>query len=140
MTYDPKAPRPELRGPRPESWKSGPDPVEHAKYRAYIQMKNQAQWRGETWDISFEQYKYLWGERWHQRGRERGCWCMTRLDPEQPWTPDNVHVLEREIHARAQSQAARAGYRSPAQQRWRQQRGLPDEKRKPGRRKKDEDV
>ena len=102
-------------------------------------MKNQAQWRGEAWTISFEEYKQLWGEHWHNRGREKGCYCMTRRDPTEPWTPANAQVITREQHARTQSARSHAGFRSEAQTRWRIKNGLPlDRKRKPGRRPKDE--
>lgn len=35
--YDPRAPRPHACGPRPHVWVTGPDPVEHKKYRHWIQ-------------------------------------------------------------------------------------------------------
>ena len=125
MTFDPRAPRPQSRGPRPQVWVSGPDPEEHAKYRAWIQMKNQAQWRGEAWTISFEEYKQLWGEHWHNRGREKGCYCMTRQDWSLPWTVANTHIVTRQEHAKMQGDAVARGWRSVAQKKYRQRKGLP---------------
>lgn len=112
-------PRPESRGPRPQVWRSGPDPVEHKKYQVFIQQKNQAQWREEGWTISFEEWKDLWhaSGQWLNRGRERGCWCMSRRDWSLPWTPDNVAVITREQHARLQGDARAAGWLSLAQKR-----------------------
>ena len=86
------------------------------KYYVFLQQRNQALFRGEGWTIDFDTWLEIWGEQWHLRGRERGSMCMTRLDWERPWTADNVHIITREAHARAQAQARAAGWRSQAQQ------------------------
>lgn len=124
--YDPKAPRPKMRGARPGAWVSGPDPVEHKKYRVFIQQRNQAQWRSEGWTISFAEWKRMWAEsgQWANRGREKGCYCMTRLDWSLPWTVDNTRIVTREEHAKLQGQAVAAGWRSIAQKRYRIKKGL----------------
>ena len=82
MVYDRQAPRPHMRGPRPNAWKSGPDPEEHKRYRVFIQQRNQAQWREEGWTISFEAWKDLWNQsgQWANRGRER-CLLYTSPSP-----------------------------------------------------------
>ena len=116
-------PRPNARGPRPHVWVTGPDPVEHAKYRVFIQQKNQANYRKEPWTVSFEEWKAIWGELWHQRGRERGCYCMTRADHTEGWTKENIRVVSRDEHARDQARLASAGYRSPAREAYRQKTG-----------------
>jgi hypothetical protein len=134
-TWNPRAPRPQSCGPRPQAWKSGPDPEEHKKYRVFIQQKNQAQWREEPWQITFEEWKQLWDEsgQWHNRGRERSCYCMTRRDVMEPWTKHNAVVISREEHSRKQSALTHAGYRSIAQIKRRARLGLPEQKRKTGR-------
>jgi hypothetical protein len=101
----------------------------------FIQQKNQAQWREEGWDITFEQWKQLWDQsgQWDNRGRQRTCYCMTRIDHLVPWTPDNVEIVTREIHSRQQSALAHSGYRSPAQLKRRARLGLPLERQKTGR-------
>jgi len=86
------------RSPRPQCWVSGPDPETHRKYRAWIQQKNQAQWRGESWYLSFEEWQLKWQEHWHQRGRRRSDYCMVRTDPEGDWSWPNVEVIERSEH------------------------------------------
>jgi hypothetical protein len=58
---------------------------------------------------------------------------MTRRDVHEPWTADNVIIITREEHSRKQSALTHAGYRSIAQQKRRRRLGLPDEKRKTGR-------
>jgi hypothetical protein len=132
--YNPRAPRPERRGPRPHQWVTGPDPVEHKKYRTWIQQRNQAQWRGEGWTISFEAWKLLWdvSGQWENRGRARDCYCMTRRDHLSPWSIDNVQIITREAHSRQQSALAHSGYRSPAQLRRRIRLGKPVAKQKTG--------
>ncbi len=134
-TYNPRAPRPQMRGPRPDKWVTGPDPVEHRKYRTFIQQKNQAQWRGEGWSISFDEWKLLWdiSGQWENRGRARSCYCMTRRDHLMPWSIDNVVIITREQHSRQQSALSHSGYRSPAQLRRRARLGLPLERQKTGR-------
>ena len=114
-------------GPRPEMWVTGTDPVEHKKYRVYIQQKNQAQWRQEGWDISFEAWKHLWDKSgvWESRGRERGDYCMTRRDWSTPWTLNNVQIITRQEHAKLQGDAVALGWRSIAQKRNRARLGLP---------------
>jgi hypothetical protein len=127
MVYDPRAPRPHCRGPRPKTWVSGPDPAEHQRYRVFMQQRNQAQWREEGWTISFETWKRMWADsgQWLNRGRERGCYCMTRLDWSLPWTADNTVIVTREHHAKLQGDAVALGWRSLAQKRKRNQLGLP---------------
>lgn len=122
-------PRPHCQGPRPHVWVSGPDPVVHQKYRHWIQQKNQAQFRDEGWTIPFELWVEMWGDLWYNRGRQRGDYCMTRIDRELPWTPDNVHVITREAHARTQARLAAAGYRSPARQKYRDSIGQVEDKK-----------
>ena len=112
------------KGIRPHTWKSGPDPLEHRKHRIWIQQKNQAQWREEGWSISFEEWKELWSELWHLRGRERGDYCMSRIDWSLPWTIDNVDIIPRSIHAKRQQAAKVMGWRSIAQKRYLSQKEL----------------
>jgi hypothetical protein len=112
-------PRPHTRGPRPQVWKSGTDPVRHEQFRVWGQQKNQAQWREEGWQIPFEAWCALWDAsgQWLNRGRERGCYCMSRLDWSLPWTVNNVAIITREAHAKMQGDARAAGWCSIAQRR-----------------------
>lgn len=116
MKYDPRAPRPHARRPRPHLWLTGPDPVRHKMYLTWLQQRNQALFRQEGWSIDFEAWAELWQERWHQRGRRRGDYCMTRVDWELPWTLDNVAIVTRSEHARAQGAARKAGWVSASHQ------------------------
>jgi hypothetical protein len=117
-------PRPNARGPRPGVWKTGTDPQRHEQFRVWGQQKNQAQWRDEGWDLSFDAWCDLWEQsgQWLNRGRERGCYCMSRLDWSLPWTRNNVAIITREAHARMQGNARAAGWCSIAQKRARARR------------------
>lgn len=109
--------RPQARGQRPHIWLVGPDPVLRGKYLVWLQQRNQAQWRDEVWTLSFPDWVDKWGDLYDQRGRERGCYCMTRIDREQPWTRENTHVISRHDHAQIQNQRMREGVRSDARER-----------------------
>jgi hypothetical protein len=87
---------------RPNAWITGPDPETHIKYRAFIQQRNQANFRNEDWQLTFDQWCDIWGDRYAQRGRRRGQLCLTRCDYELPWTVDNVEIMERRDHNRRQ--------------------------------------
>jgi hypothetical protein len=82
----------------PHRWVSGPDPLKHKQYLTWLQQRNQAQFRGESWDLSFETWLDMWGELWEQRGRGRDQYCMTREDPDGAWDKDNTIVILRKEH------------------------------------------
>ena len=89
-------------GPRPHTWITGPDELTHAQYRAFIQCRAQANYRGEGWELEFDQYQAAWGYNWGQRGRASEHMCMTRTDHQLPWSEDNVQIITREQHANNQ--------------------------------------
>lgn len=95
-------PRPASKGPRPHVWKVGPDPELHYMYVQWLQHRNQAQWRGEEYHLTFENYQELWRERWHQRGRTKNTYCLTRRDYDLPWDMSNAEVVLRAEHNRRQ--------------------------------------
>jgi hypothetical protein len=100
----------------PHVWKIGPDPELHRRYEIWLQQRNQAQWRGETWQIPFDTWLALWQHLWHLRGRRRGCVCMSRIDWDGAWEISNVEIVPREVHTRQQREHRAAGWVSPARQ------------------------
>lgn len=89
------------KGPRPQTWKTGPDPVRHAQYQVWLQKRNQAGWRGEGWLLSFEDFVAIWADQWSRQGRWRDCLQMMRKNYDRPWSRDNVIIVDRaEFHRR----------------------------------------
>lgn len=84
--------------PRPHMWRVGDDPELHKRYLIWLQQKNQAQWRGETWELSFESWLDKWKDHWHLRGRKITDYCMTRHDVEGPWDDVNSIIMTRREH------------------------------------------
>lgn len=93
------------RGTRPHTWVTGPDPLRHAQYQAFLRSRAQAWFRGETWAIEFQPWLDLWAPHWDKRGRHRGSYHMTRLDDTQPWQQGNVQVVDRQAWRKKQAQA-----------------------------------
>lgn len=91
-------------GPRPLLWTTGPDPIRHQRYIAFGRAKCQAEWRGEGWLLTFEQYEEIWGDRWHLRGRTKDTLCLSRIDYDLPWSQDNVEIITRRQHNQRQAQ------------------------------------
>ena len=88
-------------GPRPHCWKvQGAE--NHEQYCAWLQMKAQAQYRKETFELTFSDFQLLWQGRWQQKGRGSGQYCLTRQDPTGAWNLDNVLCMPRVEHLRRQ--------------------------------------
>lgn len=98
------------RAPRPYIWKIGPDEDRHRMYQPWLVSRAQANFRGESFELTFEEYYQLWKNDWDNRGRQPDNMCMTRIDKEGAWSIDNVHVITRKEHLIEQGRA-RKGYR-----------------------------
>jgi hypothetical protein len=86
----------------PNTWLSGPDPIDHKLFNDCQRARAQAWYRGEDWFISEHEYIQLWreGDRYQRKGRTTNSLCMIRLDIEAAWTLDNVTIAERHQHFR----------------------------------------
>lgn len=82
----------------PNRWASGPDPVLHEKYKVWGQQRNQAMYRGEGWDLPFQTWVDIWGDKYEFKGKTSDCMCMTRINLSLPWTKDNVKIITRKEH------------------------------------------
>jgi hypothetical protein len=89
---------------RPHVWITGPDPLLHTQYLAWLQQRNQAQWRKEGWHIPFNEWLEMWKLQWHNRGRRPENVCMVRTDYDLPWTRDNVEIIPRTEHSKRHNQ------------------------------------
>ena len=83
-------------GPRPDLWAVGPDPLRHAKHIAWARSRAQAHFRGETWNLTFEEYEQFWGDQWHRRSRQRGGLMLMRKDWHEPWSVANCFLGDRD--------------------------------------------
>lgn len=101
-------------GPRPHTWVTGPDKEHHDKYIAWQRARAQAVYRGEDWQITFQDWVELWGKQWHRRGRGADCLMLMKRRWAEPWTKRNAHLVDRPtFHARqAKIKAERKDLRS----------------------------
>jgi hypothetical protein len=88
------------RPSRPHDWKSGPDPVAHAQYYAWLKHRSQAWYRKEGHDLTFEQWQTIWNtdNNWIRRGNHSSGVVLTRYDREQSWNVDNCYIKNRKEH------------------------------------------
>ncbi len=89
------------QGPRPHVWKVQGE-IPHKQYCAFLQMRAQANFRGESFRLTFEDFQNLWQEHWHLKGRGSEAYCLTREDPEGAWEMANVNCIPRIEHLRRQ--------------------------------------
>jgi hypothetical protein len=94
------------KGIRPHSWKSGPDIVDNKLYIECQRRRAQAKFRGEQWLITESEYIELWrkDDLYQRKGRSVNDLCMTLVDPDLPWTLDNIEIITRSVHYRRTNQ------------------------------------
>lgn len=93
----------------PDDWCTGPDPIRHDKYYAWLKHKAQANFRGEEHNITWEEWESIWtDELWAKRGRLATDLCLGRLDHLGEWSIHNVHVVPRSEHLKRQKEFLRA--------------------------------
>jgi hypothetical protein len=85
---------------RPHLWISGPDPVAHAQYNAWLKHKSQAAYRGEPHRLEFSDWQYFWNQddNWLNRGRKNSDLVLTRRDHSAAWSRENCHIMSRGEH------------------------------------------
>lgn len=86
------------KGPAPWLWRTGPDPVRHQQYIAWQRARAQCRFRGEAWNLTFEDWVEFWGDDWERRGRLPGQVRMTRIDWDQPWQLANMAKMDQQEH------------------------------------------
>jgi hypothetical protein len=82
--------------PRPKAWKFQ-DEFDHQRHRAWHRARAQANFRGEEWQLSIEDWFLFWPtvKAWSERGRSRDDYVLTRIDPEKAWTFENCQRISR---------------------------------------------
>lgn len=88
-------------GPRPHCWKVQGE-IPHKQHLAWLQMRAQANYRGEIFALTFEEFQRLWLGNWDNKGRSNSSYCLTREDPDGAWIIGNVSCVPRIEHLRRQ--------------------------------------
>ena len=72
------------------------DPQLHVRYNPFLKSRSQAWYRGEDWDLTFEDYCSLWTwDHWQLRGKGSTDLAMTRRDYSQGWNLENCEIVTR---------------------------------------------
>ena len=80
-----------------ESYTGKGDPVNMVIRRWYKLSQSQAQFRGDSWSVTWEHFRNLWlaQGRYRLRGQARDSLCFTRSDLSHAWTDANTTVAPR---------------------------------------------
>jgi hypothetical protein len=78
--------------------------IPHQQFECWHKMRAQANFRGDVFLLSFEQFQLKWAGFWDRRGRGRDDYCLTREDTEGPWDWSNTVCVPRLVHLRRQAQ------------------------------------
>jgi hypothetical protein len=89
------------KGPRPHVWKVQGE-VPHRQYMCFLQMRAQANYRDEPFELTFEDFQEVWNGKWELKGRGSTDYCLTRDDPTGAWVRGNVVCLPRIEHLKRQ--------------------------------------
>ena len=84
---------------RPHTWHHQ-DPLKHQMHMPYLRSKAQARFRGEAWELTFDDYYELWRDHWEFRGRGLDDLIMSRQHENLAWSRDNCHIVTRRDHLR----------------------------------------
>lgn len=78
------------------------NPIDHSLRRQFVQSRAQSQFRGETWQLSWEDFYYLWtrDQNYLLRGRGPNRLALCRRDPQGPWSLANCAIETRSEHLR----------------------------------------
>lgn len=94
LKYIPKTDRPWS----PEKTRFGRDAISRDQHIAWQRHRCQARFRGESYELSFDEWQELWRGQWHLRGRGSTDLCLTRIDFDGEWAIHNVVVCSRKRH------------------------------------------
>ena len=85
-----------------------PDRELQRKRNIFHRQRAQAKYRGEVWNIDFEQWWGLWEPYWDLRGRRPSDYCIRQLDNDFGWEMHNLEICERSTFFREQPKRNRA--------------------------------
>jgi hypothetical protein len=72
----------------------------HRLRRAFIVARCQANYRNEGWELTWDDWQYLWltKDRYLRKGRGADDLGLSRLDYSSSWCMDNVQIETRKDH------------------------------------------
>lgn len=73
------------------------DEFERERRLVFSRSRAQARFRGEIWELSFEEFCEFWNSEflWVQRGRQPDCLVLSRFDKNLPWKTQNCSITTR---------------------------------------------
>jgi hypothetical protein len=73
---------------------------DNARRKAFVRSRSQAWFRGETWELTWEDYQVFWKttSRWARRSRRIDGLVLTRRDWQGVWNRDNCCIITRKAH------------------------------------------
>ena len=85
------------------------------RYYAWAKHRSQAHYRNESYNLTSEDWNLLWTEElWQQRGRHTDSIVLSRIDPQRPWSRNNVEFITRREQLRRNGQMRRLKTNVPA--------------------------
>lgn len=94
---------PKSRPSRPETWKSGPDEQRHDQYHAWLRHRAQANFRKESYSLTFEDWVQVWADQWNNRGRVKDSIMLVRINYDLGWELSNIELITRKEHGQRQA-------------------------------------
>ena len=91
---------------------------DRANRYAYLRSKNQALFRGEIWQITYDEYLGIWRNKHHKRGRGRDRLSMCRIDLDGAWHVSNVVLLTRTEYNKKNNQYNQEKKARKRRQKW----------------------
>jgi len=72
------------------------------RFIGWHRSRSQAHYRGETWELTMDDWKEFWPDEstWQRRGRGRDDLALTRYDPTVGWTRSNTAQVTGLEHCR----------------------------------------
>ena len=96
-------------GPKPERWRTGPDPeVRQHRYR-FLKSRAQAKFWSQPWTILWEDYLDLWKTAPGEWSRANDALNLVRIDTAEGWHIWNVKLMRRidAMHRRSTNRRVR---------------------------------
>lgn len=74
--------------------------LDRQRHLWFVRSRAQAEFRGESWQLTYEDFCCYWPDRetMDRRGRQSSSLCLTRYDDQGPWSRDNVCMVTRNLH------------------------------------------